>query len=219
MVQNNILSPVANTQQLLPSPGPTRLSKDDVKAAHRFRLLNAMAKKVAQEGYLNTSVGDVIACAQVSRRTFYEIYANKEECFIDLIKFGGDALTAYLKSTIDSNRPSEETLSLIIKNYLELLASERNFAKCILVEAFAAGKVAVDLRYQITENIAQLMTGMYTKAKHLTESEIKQNPDIELVTLAISSIVTKTVAKEQYDQLPLLHSKIMNFVYSNIGLN
>jgi len=57
------------------TPGP---SAD----AHRRRLLGAVLQVVATKGYADTTIGDVVARAMVSRRTFYECFADKEECFV-----------------------------------------------------------------------------------------------------------------------------------------
>jgi AcrR family transcriptional regulator len=55
-----------------------RTSKSDQRA----RLLNGMAQAVARRGYTDATVAQAIACAGVSRSTFYEHFADKEECFL-----------------------------------------------------------------------------------------------------------------------------------------
>src|SRR5205807_5746518 len=42
----------------------------------------AMIDAVAESGYRQTTVADVIARARLSRKTFYEHFANKQECFL-----------------------------------------------------------------------------------------------------------------------------------------
>lgn len=51
-------------------------------AGQRERLLNGMAKAVARRGYTGATVAQVIAHAGVSRSTFYEHFADKEDCFL-----------------------------------------------------------------------------------------------------------------------------------------
>ncbi len=51
-------------------------------ATQRERLLDGMARTVAEQGYAATSVADVLQAARISRRTFYERFADKEDCFI-----------------------------------------------------------------------------------------------------------------------------------------
>jgi AcrR family transcriptional regulator len=53
-----------------------------VISSQRDRLFEAMIAAVAEKGYGATTVADVIAGAGVSRATFYELFGDKEDCFI-----------------------------------------------------------------------------------------------------------------------------------------
>ncbi len=209
-------SQLGYSQEILPVPGPTRLSKDSVKQAHRFRLLQAIATVVARSGFNKVSVADIVKEAKVSRRTFYELYSNRDECFLDLIEFGAEALLGHLQSCVNEQIPNETTLALMIRNYLNLLSSEPNFAKCILVESFGAGQKAINLRYEVTSKIAAFMLQMHNTAIDSEADLFKPTPDIELITFAISALVTKNVALGQTDVLDQLHERIMNFINRSI---
>ena len=50
--------------------------------SQRRRILEAMVEVVAERGYPETRVVDIIERAGVSRKTFYELFADKEECFL-----------------------------------------------------------------------------------------------------------------------------------------
>jgi len=58
------------------------MGRDEVARNQRTRLFGAMIESVAQRGYKATTVAHVIALAGVSRRAFYELFPNKEECFL-----------------------------------------------------------------------------------------------------------------------------------------
>ncbi len=62
--------------------GPHRLPRGEVILHQRARIYGAMVEAVAHSGYERTSVKQVIGLAGVSRRSFYELFANKEECFL-----------------------------------------------------------------------------------------------------------------------------------------
>jgi AcrR family transcriptional regulator len=62
--------------------GPHRLGADEVVRNQRRRMHGAMIEAVASSGYERTSVKQVVALAGVSRRSFYEQFANKQECFL-----------------------------------------------------------------------------------------------------------------------------------------
>lgn len=58
------------------------MSREEVARNQRARLYGGMIESVAQRGYHATTVAHVIALAGVSRRAFYEIFSNKEQCFL-----------------------------------------------------------------------------------------------------------------------------------------
>lgn len=62
--------------------GPHRLNRREVILHQRARIHGAMIEAVATSGYAATSVRQVIGLAGVSRRTFYEHFASKEDCFL-----------------------------------------------------------------------------------------------------------------------------------------
>ncbi len=58
------------------------MDPDEVAANQRLRMYGAMIEAVATSGYGRTSVKQVVSLAGVSRRAFYEQFANKQECFL-----------------------------------------------------------------------------------------------------------------------------------------
>src|SRR5262245_40878661 len=58
------------------------LDREYVASSQRQRLLDAMLEEVGQRGYHATRVADVIRGAGVSNKTFYELFSDKEDCFI-----------------------------------------------------------------------------------------------------------------------------------------
>src|SRR5271156_1812675 len=62
--------------------GPHRLERNEVILHQRARIHGAMVEAIARSGYEGTSVKQVIGLAGVSRRSFYEQFANKQECFL-----------------------------------------------------------------------------------------------------------------------------------------
>ncbi len=73
--------PVAPIYKRLPR-GPSKMNRNEVIRNQRARIHGAMIEAVARNGYQKTSVKEVIALAGVSRRAFYELFANKENCFL-----------------------------------------------------------------------------------------------------------------------------------------
>src|SRR6478609_3616571 len=72
--------------------GRHRLSREEVSASQRQRMLEAMALAVHEKGYTGTAVADVVAGAGVSRETFYQHFADKEACFLAAYEVAVDTM-------------------------------------------------------------------------------------------------------------------------------
>jgi AcrR family transcriptional regulator len=79
--QESSVRAVSPLYQRLPR-GPHHMAPTEVTRNQRIRMHGAMVEAVAADGYEGTSVKQVIGLAGVSRRSFYEQFANKEECFL-----------------------------------------------------------------------------------------------------------------------------------------
>ncbi len=65
-----------------PPRGRHRLPPEVVARSQRERLLEAAVRVVAAKGYGAMTVGDLTKEAGVSRTTFYELFEDKEACFL-----------------------------------------------------------------------------------------------------------------------------------------
>src|SRR3954452_2874119 len=144
--------------------GPHNLTRDDVLASQRQRMTTAMAAAVASKGYPAPTVGDVVAGAGVSRKTFYEHFRDKEECFLAAFDAGVEALLAAIVAAEPDGPGWEETLRARVRAYLVTLASRPEFARTFLIEVFAAGPRALERRAQVHERFAQLIADLYADA-------------------------------------------------------
>lgn len=126
----------------LPS-GVHGLPRDVIERSQRERLLEAMVRAAADKGYEATTVADVIAVAGVSRTTFYEMFSDKEDCFLAAYDAVVDVLvhavtTAYRQH--DGDWPAR--IHAGIAALAGLLADEAAIARLAMVEVTAAGPAA-----------------------------------------------------------------------------
>jgi AcrR family transcriptional regulator len=105
-----------------------------------------MTEVVAEDGYQAARVTDVIARAGVSRKTFYEHFADKEECFLAAY----DANLADLMGTTAAGFDRGDDWSDRVRNgltaFLDGLASRPAAARMCIVEVLAAGPKAMARR-------------------------------------------------------------------------
>jgi AcrR family transcriptional regulator len=123
----------------LPS-GPHRLEREEVVRHQRIRIHGAMVEAVAASGFEGTSVRQVIALAGVSRRSFYEQFANKQECLLatfDLL--AGNAVRRAGDAYLASDGPLEERLRAALAEFAHAIADNRKAAGLVIVETLTAG--------------------------------------------------------------------------------
>ncbi len=58
------------------------LPRETVTESQRGRIILAMIEAVAQRGYPETRVADVVEGAGVARKTFYDFFDDKQDCFL-----------------------------------------------------------------------------------------------------------------------------------------
>src|SRR5690242_20639418 len=83
-----------------PAPLPAGrhgLSREHVVANQRQRILGATLRAAAERGYAGMHVEDIIRGAGVSRRTFYEQFANKQEAFLAAFDMSAALLLAAVR--------------------------------------------------------------------------------------------------------------------------
>jgi AcrR family transcriptional regulator len=127
--------------------GRSRLPPPTVQASQRERLLGAVVAAVAQKGYADVTVADIVHRARVSRAAFYLHFRGREECFLEATHHGGqlmfgqvlDAVHAVLDGASD-----EEVLRVGCRAFLRFLADEPAFARVFYIDMPAAGPQAVE---------------------------------------------------------------------------
>ena len=97
----------------------------------RARLLDAVARVVAQKGYAASTVADIVSAAGVSRSTFYEQFDGKEACFLEAYRHGVDVLVDRVRAAVRAAGPDDwrGQLRAGIRTWLETLNAEPLFAR------------------------------------------------------------------------------------------
>jgi len=71
----------------------------------RRRLLDGLAESIVADGYRSTTVADIVRRARTSRRTFYEHFASKEECFVALLTNANEQMVRHIVGAVDPRAP------------------------------------------------------------------------------------------------------------------
>jgi AcrR family transcriptional regulator len=192
--------------------GPHGLERDVVLASQRGRMLGAMADAVATKGYAATTVADVVAGAGVSRKTFYEHFREKEECFLAAFDAGVDMLLAAIVAAQPDgdDRTWVGLMRARVRAYLAALASEPAFARTFLIEVFAAGPRALERRAEVLRRFAQLFRDLHAEARRqFPELTPVPEPMYVAAVGGINELVTDFAREGRTDALPELEDTLL----------
>lgn len=114
--------------------------------SRRDRLIAAIAEVVSEEGYRATSVSKVVTVAGVSRNTFYEHFANKEDCFLAAYDATVDRVVDRVREASAAATTRQDALEAGFAAFLGFAAAEPALAWLCVVEVLAAGPRALARR-------------------------------------------------------------------------
>ena len=130
----------------------------------RQRLFEAAATVFARSGYADASAESISREAGMSKATFYEHFANKEECILALFDEGArTVLGAMAEATASAGDDPRERMRAGIRAFLQRLASHGNESQTLLVEIIGAGPRATERRDAILQTFAD---ALYDEADH-----------------------------------------------------
>jgi AcrR family transcriptional regulator len=183
-----------------------------VREAQRARMLEAMVGAVAEKGYARVAVADVIERAGVSRKTFYEQFANKEDCFLAAYDAGVDRLLAAIDEALATLAPDWLAAARrAVEVYLQAMAASPAFARAFLIEALGAGPAALKRRGEVQDRFAAQLEAVHRRAR----ADLPEIPEVGPLTFraavgAVNELVTAHVLEHGAATLPELTGAILD---------
>lgn len=131
----------------------------------RASLALGLAKAVAEKGYAATTIADVVANARVSKRTFYEHFADKEACLMELYGDACARLMQVLREAGHRDQPWSERVHELADAYLSTLDELLPANRALVVEMQAAGVRAYRMRQRMQREFAQTLVDVVEEAR------------------------------------------------------
>jgi AcrR family transcriptional regulator len=167
-------------------------------------MLEAMARAAAKHGYARTTVADVLAGARVSRETFYQHFANKEECFLAAYDFSVQQLLGRMAAgAAEASESSLERFDRALGAYLEFMIHEPALARVFLIDVYAGGPRVLARRRKVQERFVETISDM------LQAETPPERFQCEALVASISSLVTVRVADNDVAGLRSLRAPIL----------
>ncbi len=182
------------------------------ESAFRRRLLDAMAEAVRDRGYRETTVADVVRIARTSRRTFYEHFDSKQDCFIALLTERNNDTVQQIYDAVDSAAPRHTQVRQAIEAWIRASHQDPTITLAWIRDTPALGEAArqlhhdageafIDLIQSITATprfeapglhppTRQMATILYGGFRELTASTVEEGKDIrDIIDVAVETAI------------------------------
>ena len=165
---------------LLIPAGRHTLPPREVSARQRERLLRAMASCTSELGYQGTTVGDVVRVAHTSRSAFYEHFADKQECFLEVYRRMTETFITAALDAAAGVEPWQEKLEAGISTYFRWMAQHPEVARSTIIEIHEAGRAGLVARSKALQQWMRTIEGVAILARRSGE----ELPELDEVAFA-----------------------------------
>jgi AcrR family transcriptional regulator len=149
---------------------------------HRERLIAAMAASVEERGYTDTTVADVVRLARTSRRTFYEHFRDRADCFLALFDVTNDQVIAALAAGVDPSAPWERQVDQALGAYLDAVVSQPALFRSFVRELPALGERGAEHQLATIERFARQLV-------ELVEQVRREQPGLDAGPLGLDQAI------------------------------
>ncbi len=184
-------APAAGSSPRLPA-GRHGLPREFVVQNQRERIITALVDTVAERGYNATTVAHITKAAAVSRRTFYEHFADKEACFLAAYEMVADHIRDSMRAAAESFEEWPQKVRAALATMLRFLAGEPELARICMIEPVAAGgEIAARHRASMQGFVEILKAG---RPEHSRSRPLPEATEEALVGGIVSLIVREISA-------------------------
>jgi AcrR family transcriptional regulator len=209
-------TPIIETPPVLPR-GPHGLTREEVAASQRLRLMAAFTELMAADGYAAVTIGDLAARASVSRGAFYEHFRNKEACLLAAYgHFAATLLGAMTAAVVDGMHWSD-FIDVTLRGYLGTLEGDPVAARAFLIEMDAAGPAARRRRSEGMHAFAAVFAERHAAAR-ARDPELGPLPERAYLglVLGVRELVREALEQEPAPELTRLLPDLVTWISATV---
>lgn len=123
----------------------------------RLRLLEGLAASIGERGYRASTVADVVRHARTSKRTFYDQFASKEECFLELLRADIEKLGESIASAVDPEADWHRQIRQAVEAYVGHMEARPAITLSLIRELPSLGDVARPVQRRGVQLLSNLL--------------------------------------------------------------
>jgi AcrR family transcriptional regulator len=129
--------------------GTSRRGSAQVTEVQRARMLHSAVAVISEVGYREMSVTRVTGRARMSRRTFYDLFEDREDCFLAVFDEAVARVSEPVVSAYEGQTGWREQLRAGLGALLELLDEDQGIASLLILDALGAGPRVLERRAEL----------------------------------------------------------------------
>lgn len=137
--------------------GPHGLTQEEVEADQRARLVAAMVELVASKGYAATTVGDLIAHAGVSRKTFYSHFNDRDDLLLAAFDDVAPAVLADVRAAVELKGGPTRQLEALMRRLCRIGAESPGTIALSAIEIAARNPLGLARRDHLMSEYGDLL--------------------------------------------------------------
>ena len=144
------------------APTGVKAPQADPAAEFRRRLLDGLAACIEERGYRETTVADIVRCARTSKRTFYDHFSTKEECFVELLTANNEELVESVQAAVDPDADWREQVHQAVAAYVGTIEANPAVTLSWIRELPALGEAARPMLRKGFSRLAAMIVALST---------------------------------------------------------
>lgn len=185
------------------------LPRGRVTEIQRSRMLAAALEAVEEVGYARMTVAQVIGRAKVSRKTFYDVFADREDCFLAALEQSVGQVGKLVREAYEREPAWRDGVRAGLTELLVFLDEEPALARLCLVEALGAGPRVLERRAEMLEDLAEIVD----RGRFVTNA-VREPPEVaaEGVVGAVFAVLHTRALEDGGERFACLLGSLMNIV-------
>ena len=190
-------------------PGHEELPRGHVTEIQRARMLSAAVEAIEENGYPRLTVAQVISRAKVSRKTFYDLFVDREDCFLAVFERTLEQIRARVVEAFEQESSWREGVRAGLAALLVFIDEEPELARLCVVDALGGGPRVLEERARVLERLRDVIDAGRTAAT------VKREPPrvtAEGVIGAVFAVIHTRLLERNPEPYIGLHGSLMSMI-------
>jgi AcrR family transcriptional regulator len=191
-------------------PGPSALPRGQVTEIQRSRMLTAAAQAVEEVGYARMTVAQVISRAKVSRKTFYDVFVDREDCFLATFEQAVAQARGPVVEAYEQETSWREGVRAGLAWMLRFMDEEPGLGRISVLEALGAGPRVLEVRAQVLDELAAVVD----RGRSIGGAGTREPPQVtaEGVVGAVFAVIHTRLLEQRPGSLTSLLGPLMSMI-------